>query len=157
MRRVWMWCGSVVIALSVATLYAQTPALDIRMGLWEVTTATIGASQVVDPSRVSRDATGDTSVTKVCMTKNELTKTYFVLPPMAGCTRTIIANSPSVLEAAVACVSGGTMTSQVHLEALSPTSIKGTVNTASTGAGSVASGSKSITAKWLAAECPPKK
>jgi uncharacterized protein DUF3617 len=170
MNRVCLLTGSVCIAMATALVCAaQAPALDVRMGLWEVTNvATIGgAAPQIDLSKMPPEQRAKmeaaikgmmgthTSVSKSCITKEKLEKSVFMMDDEPGqkCTQALSTNTPSTLEATVRCTGTQPMTGQMHLDALSPTSVKGTMKSEATEQGRSMTISMALTGKWLGADC----
>jgi uncharacterized protein DUF3617 len=169
MTRVWVWTGSVALAASMAAvLAAQVPALDVKYGLWEMTTATTIGGQMpqVDTSRMTPEQKAKideamkqmmgthNDVSKACITKEKVEKSVFMMGDEGkNCVQKITTNTRTTLDASVSCTGQQAMTGQMHIEALSPTSLRGTVKSSGAAAGSAMTATIAVTGKWLAADC----
>ena len=157
------------LALSLSSIvFAQAPALDVKMGLWELTSkVTMGGQMPFDTSKLSPEQRAQveaslkssmgthTTVNKTCMTKEKFDKSNFMsdMPGMT-CTQTITTNTRSTLEASGVCTGGtGSMTMQMRFDAQSPTAVTGTMKGASTSAGKTLTTDATISGKWLGADC----
>ncbi len=160
--------GGGVLAAFTAVLLAQAPALNVRMGLWEVTSTTAigGQMPAIDTGKMTPEqkarveaamknlAGGHTNVVKDCLTKEKFEKRSFLTQDRDGrCTQTLTTNTASVLDATATCTGPNASTVHMHFEALSPTSVKGTMNMTSTEDGRTMTGTGTISGKWLGADC----
>jgi hypothetical protein len=157
-----------MVGLAAAVLaQGPTPApkVNIKMGLWEMTT-TMQMSGVATPdtSKMTPDQQAQmqammgammgpqTHTTQTCMTKEKFDKAQF--DDNQGCTRSITTNTASVLEMEVTCKNAqGTSKGTMHMEAPSPDSIKGTMTGESGMRGQTMKMSGTMTGKWLGADC----
>jgi uncharacterized protein DUF3617 len=162
-------CGlSMAIALA-GGVGAQAPALDVKMGLWEMTSVNtlsgrmpqVDTSKMTAEQRAAMDAAmknmtaPHTTVTKSCVTREKLEKSVFMMEDRPGmtCTQRVGTNTRVALDAAVTCKGDRPMAGQMHLDALSPTSVKGTMKWTGAIEGGSLTGSMTLTAKWLGADC----
>ena len=155
--------------LSAAMLVAQTPArplLDVRMGLWEVTSTTeLGGIPGVDTSKMSAQqqaqiaaamagAMGKPTVNKSCMTRE---KFVTAVPPMdqpgTTCQQSIQTNTAKVLENTMTCTGARPSKAVARTEAQSPTAFTGTVTSTSTSGSRQTSVTIKMAGKWLGADC----
>ena len=174
MKRVWGWAGSVCLSFSMAVvLAAQAPALDVKMGLWEVSTTVDmgGQTPQVDTSKMTPEQKArmeevmkgmmgtHTSVTKSCMTREKFEKQAFMNSNERGqtCKQAITTNTRSTLESTITCTGEHSMTAQMHVEALSPTSVKATMKSANAMRGGTMNVNVTMTGKWLGADCGSEK
>jgi hypothetical protein len=170
MDRVWVYAGAVCLAASAAAILgAQAPALDVKYGLWEMTNvSTIGGQMpTMDTSKMTPEQKAKideamkqmmgshTNVTKSCVTKDKVEKSVFMMPEEPGttCSQKVTTNTRSTLDASVSCTGERPMTGQMHLEALSPTSVRGTVKANTPTPNGAMSVSINLTGKWLGADC----
>ena len=159
-----------LFALSLgALLVAQTlarPLLDVRMGLWEVTSTTdMGGVPGVDTSKMSpeqqaqiaavmKGAMGKPTVLKSCMTKEKfVTERTPVDQPGTTCSHTVQTNTAKVLENTMICTGERPSKAVSRTEALSPTEFAGTVTSTSTARGREMSVTIKMRGKWLGADC----
>jgi len=174
MKRVSAWMGAMVFAATTATvLFAQPPALDVKMGLWEVTSTTdIGGDMPpVDTSKMTpqqkaqveqamKSVMGShTNTTKSCMTREKFEKESFMTgnQPGQNCKQTLTTNTRSAFDATVVCTGEHPMKGQMHIDALSSTSIKGNFKAATTEQGRTMNVTATLTGKWLGADCGSEK
>ena len=158
------------IALTAVVL-AQAPNLDVRMGLWEITSSTTMGGQMpgIDTSKMTPEQQARvaaamqsamqsmgarTNVTKSCMTKDKFDQSNFMSAEKGmACTQTMTTNTRSALDATVVCTGQHPMTAQTHVEAASPTAFKATVKSVNTEQGKTMTVNVAMTGKWLSADC----
>jgi Spy/CpxP family protein refolding chaperone len=158
-----------VVALLVMSAAVWAQSLNVKPGLWEVTANThasgmppMDLSGLPTDQRAKIEAAmkkqmGDMAkptVTRECMTKEKIDKELFGdkdLDP--SCKRTTIAKTATLQELRVECTGKQKMTGTMRFEALSPESVKGTVNMVAEGAGQTMNANSTFTAKWLGASC----
>jgi hypothetical protein len=89
------------------------------------------------------------------MTKEKFDKTNFMMTDQPGmaCKQTIVANTRSTLDTSVVCTGDRAMTGQIHIDALSSTSIKGNMKSSTSGQGNTITFNMVMTGKWLGADC----
>jgi hypothetical protein len=156
--------------LTGAVVLAQRPALNVKMGLWELTSTTQMGGQIpaIDTSKMTPEqkakfeaamksvVTGaHTNVIKSCITPEKFDKVNFMMTDKDAetCKQTVSTNTPTSLEAAVTCTGERPRTGQVHIEAPSSTLFTGTVKFMMTENGRAMTIDGTMTARWLAAEC----
>ena len=157
-----------------AVLAAQTSTTNVKLGLWEMT-VDIGmgaAMRGVDMSGMSdaekaqlaaimrgrgmsMPGAGPMSL-KTCMTADKLARGRMA-PERPGqeCTSKIVKSSATAMDYTEVCTGTPATTSEMHLEASSPTSIRMTGKTTTTtrGRGQPEVTSITITGKWVADAC----
>src|SRR4030081_3889389 len=134
-----------LLSLLITTvILAQTPALDVKIGLWEVTMNTDIAGQMpaIDASKMTpeqkaieamRQALVGANVTKTCITKEKLNRSNFWTNDQPeDCKQTIATNTRTTLDMSLVCTGTQSGTRQIHLEAPSSTNINGTVKSSTT-------------------------
>jgi len=157
-----------MIAGLTATLLAQgAPKINVKMGLWEVTSTTniTGNVPMPDTSQMTpqqaaavQAAMGaamgpHTTTIKECLTKEKFEQG--MLTDQKNCKTTITTNTATVLEVQMACQQsqGSTMSGLMHFEAPSPEAIAGTFK----GSSSMGTQTMNITGtyagKWTSADC----
>jgi Protein of unknown function (DUF3617) len=152
-----------------AVAFAQAPALNVKMGLWEITSVTDIGGQMpgIDTSKMTPEQKQrmeaamkgmmgpHSNVTKTCMTKEKFNKSNFMTGGDGDqtCKQTLSTNTPTTLDANVVCTGERAMSGQMHVEALSPTSFKGTMKSANSERGKTMTLLMNMTGKWLAADC----
>lgn len=163
-------CG----AVGTAALAQGSPMLNIKLGLWEMTTTMSlagGAPPSIDTSKMtaeqqamvagmmqSKGMAMPPTVAKNCMTKEKLAEHKFMTDrPGQKCQQEVTKSTPATLDMTQNCTieqPPGQTHSEIHVEAPSQTSLKITGNLTSTaiGRGSQTM-SVSATGKWLSADC----
>jgi hypothetical protein len=154
---------------------AQTPLLEPRFGLWEMTTTISmgGGMPGVDTSKMTPEqkarmeammkGMGDrTNVSKSCLKAEDVKNPNFMMQEQAGmtCTQTMNTNTRTVLDANVKCTGAREMTGQTHIELPTPTTMRSTMKmqtAAPAGAGAAGGPPTQVNitmaGKWLAADC----
>ncbi len=135
--------GAALVALSIPVVVAaQAPLLDIRAGLWEVTSVvSIGGTSA--PPAVSRS----------CMTGAESLDRPATQQPGTTCTQTIQTNTRSVLANTMTCTGERPSTAVARTEVQSPTAFTGTVTSTTTMGGRTTNVTIDMVGKWLGAAC----
>jgi hypothetical protein len=127
-------------------LIAQTSVLDLKLGLWELTTMAQSSSGPAIPPETDQH----------CITKDSLQKSTFLtgdFPPGYTCKQTLTTNSRTVSDFVIACTGASTVTFSTHVEALSTTSIRGTAKVVTVDGGTSTTTDASFTGKWVASSC----
>lgn len=178
MKRMYGYCGLLLVSLgAAAAAQAQSspasktkPALAVKMGLWQVTTTTQVGGQVptIDTSRLTPEQKAQaeamikammgahTRTSKVCMTEKKFAQSPFLDEADTGssCKQTFKTNTRKTLESAVECKGGArSMTGEMHIDASSPESVKGTIKSSDTEEGRTITVDMSLSGKWLGADC----
>jgi hypothetical protein len=144
--RMSRWMGTAALSLVLgAVVIAQTPVLDIKMGLWEMTTTTTLAAGM--PAR--------TATSQECMTKEKFEKDPFTMQPVPGvtCKNTVKTNTKTVYETTVACTGDRVMNGEVHIETQSSEAYKATMKMTTAMQGQSMAVTIGMTGKWLGAAC----
>jgi hypothetical protein len=158
-----------MIAGLTATLLAQgAPKINVKMGLWEVTSTTnmTGNVPMPDTSKMTpqqaaavQAAMGSamgphTTTIKECLTQEKFNQG--MLTDQKNCKTTITTNTATVLEVQMACEMGqgqGKMSGLMHFEAPTSESMAGTFK----GSSSMGTQTMNITGtyagKWTSADC----
>ena len=159
-----------LFALSITVLLvSQTPArplLDLRMGLWEVTsTMDIGGIPGVDMSKMSpqmkaqMEAAMKGTMPKPTVLQSCMTREKFVLErtpveqPGTTCHHTVQTNTAKVMENTMICTGERPSKSVSRTDAQSPTAFTGNVASTSTAGGREMGVTIKMTGKWLGADC----
>jgi hypothetical protein len=163
MNTKYRWLAAVAASLSLSVIaIAQAPALDVKMGLWEISSTTSLGGQLpdLDLSKVPpaqraqmeaalKAATG-AHVTNTCMTREKFNKSNFMGDDDPGCKQTISTNTRTSLDASFVCKD---RTGQMHIDASSPTSFTGSVKGTNTEKGKTMTMNMTMIGKWLSADC----
>jgi len=170
MRSISRWIVATLFSVATAVVVlAQAPALDVKMGLWEMTSSIDMGGQMpaMDTSKMTPDQRakieaamkgmmgGHTNVTKSCMTKEKFDRSSFMIQDRPGmtCQQTFTTNTRSTLDGTVSCTGEHSMTVQMHAEALSSESVKVDVKSTSTDRGRTMNVNAAMMGKWLGADC----
>ncbi len=162
--------GSGLFALSLtAIVVAQAPPrplLNLRMGLWEVTSTTkMSGMPGVDTSKMPPEQrakiaammsalAAKPTVAKSCMTREKfVTDSSAAERPGTSCQQTIQTNTPSLLENTMTCTGERPSKAVSRTEAQSPTAFTATVTSTSTAKGREMGVTIDMTGKWLSADC----
>jgi hypothetical protein len=155
-----------ILVLSPSPARAQ--ALNVKLGLWEVTwTVQTAGLPPIDTSKMTpeqrarveaamklRATTPTTRTRRDCMTKEKLEKEPFqekALDP--SCKRTILSNTPSLREFTIECTGDQATSGRMRFEALSPENVKGTTRMSIVRGGSQMTADTTLAAKWIGASC----
>jgi hypothetical protein len=144
---------SIVRSILLATAAAAVPAVilgaqivakpNVKLGLWESTTTIEGRGA------------GETH--KICITDAKLATGDFDEAPDQNCKRTLTKSTTTAMEITEACADrndpsmNGTGT--LHIDVLSPTSVKGTLTTKISMAGRSMTVNGTFTSKFVSADC----
>jgi hypothetical protein len=161
--------AAMIAGTGAAVVLAQAPALDVKMGLWEMTTASNVGGQMpaIDTSKMTPEQRGraeaamqgmmgaHTNVAKTCMTREKFDRSSFMAPdePGSTCKQTITTNTRSTLEGTLSCTGERPRTGQMHIDAVSSTNFKGTFKMSETNQGKTMNVNLTMTGKWLGADC----
>ncbi len=166
--------GAAAAALTLTVVItAQTPMLDVKMGLWETTTKMTMPGMAAQMPKMSdedlakmppaaraqienmmKTMQGAPVTVKTCMTKEKFEKNGFQQErPNQNCKQTITSNTPRSMDATVVCSGAQAMTAQMHIESISNTEYKGTMKGKATGRGGEMEMTVDMTGKWLGADC----
>ena len=149
--------------------------LDVKAGLWETTItpqakgmpplpaqvmATLTPEQraQAEASAKARGANGQQiRVTKSCRTSDDLKKPFALNEDAhAECKRTVVSSSATMEEVRFECSKGTVRsTGNIHVEAVSPESIKGSSQATSGDGMRTLDFKVSFTGRWLGADCGP--
>ena len=159
------------LAISAAVIAsAQTPALKINLGAWEVAMAVDLAGQMpgVDPSKLTPEqqaridamakARGNQPprVRKTCVTKENFQKGTFLDNDDGDmkCTRTLSANTSTTIDQTITCKGDNvSRTTHLHIDAPSPTTFTAKATNTSTQNNRTMTVNATMTGKWLSADC----
>jgi hypothetical protein len=153
---------------------AQIKPLDVKLGLWEVTSTSLMTGLPGIPPDVLAKLPADqrakmeaamgaraggapkTTAQKVCITREKLDKENAFGEDRKNCTRTVVTSSASKLEMKVQCTEehNMTMNGTIHVEALNSETVKGSVRmTSGTGNGQTMNVNSDFTSRYLGPAC----
>ena len=167
MKRAARLLAVAVVAALGAVAAAQAPALNVQMGLWEISSTTDLGGQIpgIDTSKMTPDqkarldaamkAMAGPHTSKTCMTKEKFDQSNFMGQDQPGgaCHQAITTNTSTSLEGTVTCAGEHPMSGQVHIDAPSPTTFTGTVKATSTEGARATTVNIALSGKWLSADC----
>jgi hypothetical protein len=168
MRSIRPFGTTAIIAGLAATLVAQgAPKINVKMGLWEVTSTTnmTGNVPMPDTSKMTPEQTAalqaamggmmgpHTTTIKECLTPEKFNQG--MLTDQKNCKTTITTNTATVLEVQMACDQGrgGTMNGVMHFEAPSPDVMAGTFKGTSAMGTQAMNITGTYAGKWTSADC----
>jgi hypothetical protein len=152
------------MSLSAVAL-AQAPVLDVKMGLWEITSTTTAGGEIptVDTSKMTPEqkarmeavmkAMMGVHTAKTCITREKFNKSNFMTNDQSTCKQTVGTNTRASLDATLVCTGEHARTEQMHVDALSSTSVEASIKVAGTERGQTMTASVTMTGKWLGADC----
>lgn len=163
---------SLALSLVVTVILAAQTTTNVKLGLWEMTVDIgMGAGmRGVDMSGMSDAEKAQVAAMmrgrgmgmpgmgpmtlKTCMTADKLARGR-VAPERPGqeCTSKIIKSSATSMDYTEVCTGTPATTSEMHLEASSPTSIRMTGKTTTSGRGQPEVTTVTVTGKWVADAC----
>ena len=172
---------SVISTLALLLATASVPTwsadklqpLDVKVGLWEVTTTSSNMGEMPIPAdvlakltpeqrarmeeRMKASSAGQTKTTvrKSCLTREKLEKTFdFGDERLQSCSRTLISSSGSRLEVRVQCADRDVKANFVlQVDALNSEHAKGSVRGAASGNDHTLNADTTFTARWIGAAC----
>jgi uncharacterized protein DUF3617 len=161
---------AVVACSSVAWGQAKFQPLNVRTGLWESTVSTTSSEHMPLPAELLSRLTPEqrakfearmkentasktrTSVQKDCETKEKLAEQPF--SNQKECKQTIVNSTSTKAEVKMTCQFADVRSSGVmHIDALSPESVKGSGQMTSNGGGNTMTVNTSFSAKWIGPSC----
>jgi Spy/CpxP family protein refolding chaperone len=162
-------CLAALVAATAATAMAQVSALNVKLGLWEITSRSQSSgAPAIDTSKMTADqrarieaamkargSAGQTPRTrKTCITKEKLASDGFQeQSPDSSCKKTMVTRTATVEEMKIECTGERASTSQVRFEAASPDTVNGTMKVTTTRNGAQMGIDIAISGKWLGADC----
>jgi hypothetical protein len=166
--RIFGWSLMAAVGLAGFAATASTESLNVKTGLWEVTSTAQSSGMPFDLSTLPADQRakieaamkaqmaerGKPRITRECITKEKLEKDLFTdkdLDP--SCKRTTIASTATLQELKLECSGRQPMTGTLHFEAVDPSHVRGTIKMVAGGPGQTMNVDSTFTAKWIGADC----
>ena len=159
--------GGLGVLAAVPPAAAQT-ALNVKLGLWEVTsTIQHSGTPPVDISRVPpaqraqveammksqmAQATAPTT-RKQCVTKEDIDRAFMNEHRDESCTRTIVQSTSTVLALRMTCTGATKMNGDVRFDAITPEAVKGVMKFDMEGEGHTMTVNSTVAAKWISSSC----
>lgn len=161
-RQILRACIAAASVVAAIAARAETPALDVKTGLWEMTLHLSRLPPIPNAARLPPEqrarldamlgAVARSHTVKTCLTKEKLS--WGMLAPddrHRDCKRSIGSNSARALDMTVDCkLDDGTISTSVHIEAPTREMLKGNSVMTRTNQPEVTS---TVEARWLGAEC----
>jgi hypothetical protein len=167
-RSVFVAVGLVFASAAVSAQTSQSSqiALNVKLGLWEVTSSaqTSGMPDIPDLEKLPPDqraraeamlkamvaSAGTPKTIKSCLTREKLQQTLFQEDSRNNCTPTAVTNTSTVYAFKLVCSGQNAASGEWKFEAQSPQAV--------TGNGTMTLGNRmtsksTIAAKWIAASC----
>lgn len=151
--------------LLLFTFTVHAAPLDIKPGLWEVSTKTDMSGSPI-PAEVLEQMPTDrrekmmamfknrkaaTHTIQTCITKDDLNRPFKAQDEEANCKNTIVTATPTKAEYKIQCSGSETHSGVMKIEALSRESIRGsTIMQVNSGKGTVAN---EMSGRWVSANC----
>ena len=160
-----IWIAAALLA--GAALASAQQKIDVKTGLWEVTTVTDASGMPpIDLSKLPPDARAkveammkakqasgpQTHTTKSCLTEAKLEKDLFS-DEQASCKRTVISSTPTNIHMKVECTGPRKTSGEGEFTATSRESATGWFKLLSTDGTNTMTVNTKITSKWLGASC----
>ena len=147
--------------------------LDIKLGLWEVTSTTAMTGMPPIPPDVlakmppeqrakmeaamgaRSGASPTTTARKTCITREKMDKQTAFSDERKNCTHTVVSSSSRKLEIKLQCTEqqNATMNGTIQVEALNSETLKGSVRMATTGGGRTMNMNSDFTSRYLGSAC----
>jgi hypothetical protein len=165
-------CLIVLTGLSTVTVAADKMPLNIKTGLWEVTTHTGVRDDTMLPAGLLDKLTPEqrdrmeermkarqadaqkTTITKQCVTRDELESGLLLRPPGKSCNWSRLSSTKSKVELRGVCVDQGLKTiATLRIEALSPETTAGSVQFSTPDANTNGVAVTIFKARWIGPFC----
>ena len=165
----------------IVLLLASSPAvwaankvqpLNVRVGLWEVTTTVASNGQMPIPADLLARLTPEqrarmeermkansssktrTATHKNCLTKEKLDRGETFSEERKTCAETLVTSTSSTVEVRVVCENEGVKSNgTLHIDALNSENVKGSVHMVASGGEHSMNMSSTFTGKWIASSC----
>ena len=162
-----------VFTLSLATQGADNAkSLNVKIGLWEVTTTVTTSEEMPIPAgllekltpgqrarveermKARKSEPGKTTIKKQCLTRKYLEYGIPFGRDRKSCTRTVLTSTSSKVDMHVECLGKGVKSSGIfQIEALSSENVKGSMRLSTTGGDNATNSTSTFTAKWIGPFC----
>lgn len=163
--------ATIILCASLWAAHKVTP-LNIKTGLWEVTTTTAPTEDVMLPAALLEKLTPEqrarveermkarkadpqkTTTTKQCLTRQELNRGLPFRQAGKSCTWTALTSTSSEVEMRGECVDQGVKTEgTLRIEALGPEQAQGSVQFSTKGDNATPRFTSTFKAKWIGSVC----
>jgi hypothetical protein len=140
--------GAVFASATILLADSSLQPLNIKPGLWEVTTNVKITGMEAAPPR--------TNTYRSCWKKEDMNK-YPFSDPSKKCTYTVLSSTNSTMEARGTCApgsEGAKIDFRMHIDAVDSENVKGTGQMTMSFGGQTMTGNYMVTTKWISATCP---
>ncbi len=165
---------SMALAASVclaAASHAAPVSLNLKYGLWEVTSAgtTSGAPPIpastlanLTPAQKAKmqaaiaaamASSGKPHTYKSCITAESIQRGFKDPELSNGCTETVVSSTQSDMQVKLACTGRQQMTGTLHFQTSSPVAMSGTIDVTVTENGGSMKVNRQISGQWVSADC----
>jgi hypothetical protein len=146
--------------------------LNLKAGLWQVTTTTAPSGDVMVPAALLEKLTLEqrarvqdrietrksepekTTVKRQCLTRKHLDDGIPLSPDLKSCTRTVLTSTRRKVDMHVECVEKGIKSDGTfQIEALSSENVKGSIRLSATSGYNAANSTSTFTARWIGPSC----
>jgi Protein of unknown function (DUF3617) len=137
---------------SAKTLAVPKQALDVKLGLWEVTST----NKMSGPMATASMNTGQTTVNRYCITEKDLESPLFAVEDKApgdNCTEKVVTSTTSAQDSTLECTGQFPGTGTLHVERVTTESAKGAMTMKVGPTGQEMQMNSTFTAKWIGADC----
>ncbi len=140
--------STLALAGLTAVLAAQTPALDLKLGLWEQTT-------IMKMEGMPAGMGAQPMTERTCLTKEDLSNDSFMMQDQGDmkCKRTITANTRTTFAADIACTGPREVKGKLSVSATSSEAFTATMTMASSQGGRAVNMTMTTTGKFVGAAC----
>ncbi len=170
--RLRIWAGLLLIALT-AFAADKVQRLNVRTGLWEVTTTIHNQGHMPIPAAMLERMTPEqrarmeerlkaqpadrsrTITHKNCLTEQDMQKgDLFSSNPNKECTEHVVNSTSTAAEIQMSCKGEGLQgNGTVKIKVLNPENVEGSSHVTATGNGQTLNTDSTFTAKWVSANC----
>src|SRR5215475_407360 len=157
--------AALIVALPLAPGQAQQVALNVKPGLWQMTSHEMMSGQILDDAQLTAEQRAKLEALmgkpmqprlyKECLTAEKLQQGLQQQAPAgATCQRSVQSNTPTDLQMRNQCTEAkGTRVLSVHVQTSEPQSLASAVTMAITQNGKTMTIQNDIQGKWLSADC----
>ena len=162
-----------VLACSLAVWAAnKVQPLNVKVGLWEVTTTVTSNGQMPIPADLLARLTPEqrarmeermkansaskarTTTHRNCLTREKLDRGETFSEDRKTCTETVVTSTNSQVEVRVVCENQGVKSNgTLHIDALNPENVKGSMHMLAAGGDHSMNMSSTFSGKWIGSSC----
>jgi len=164
----------VLVVTASAALWAadKVQPLNVKLGLWEVTTTVTTSGQMPVPAGLLEKLTPEQrarieerikarpshpmkeTTNKYCLTRERLDKGVNFGEDRKSCTRTMVSSSSSKIDERLECVENGVKSEgKIEFEAIDAENVTGRIQFAATGGDRTINSTSTFNARWISPIC----